>query len=182
MSDLRKAAQAILDRWDLPVWESSGPVQAAELMANLRAALQDEGKPVAWMRKEDDRLAKHAWLYKWTSQDDGPAETAWQKGYEAARGVVKIHFDEPPQQQEPPYWAVFEGGNVHDFFTTREMAEEMAYYKGEHATVGPLYTAPPQRPLLTEEEICAAANSVRWSNQYHIDFGRAIERKVRGEE
>ena len=44
------------------------------------------------------------------------------------------------------------------------------------------YTAPPHRPLLTDEEICAAANSVRWSTQYHIDFGRTIERKVRGEE
>jgi hypothetical protein len=119
-----------------------------------------------------------AWLYKWASQDDGPAKTAWQKGYEAARGVVKIHFDEPPQQQEPPYWAVFEGGNVHDFFTTREMAEEMAYYKGEHATVGPLYTAPPQRPLLTDEEIWDLFNDT----SSYVSFARAIERKVRGEE
>jgi hypothetical protein len=138
-----------------------------------------------------------AWLYKWASQDDGPAKTAWQKGYEAARGVVKIHFDEPPQQQEPPYWAVFEGGNVHDFFTTREMAEEMAYYKGEHATVGPLYTAPPQRPLLTEEELDQTTAQARDDLLDHIyEYGtnaegvlervrklcRAIERKVRGEE
>ena len=33
-----------------------------------------------------------------------------------------------------------------------------------------------QRKPLTDDEIANAANSVRWSDQYHIDFARAIER------
>ena len=42
--------------------------------------------------------------------------------------------------------------------------------------VYPLYTAPPQRKPLTEDEIADAANSCRWSETYHITFARAIER------
>jgi hypothetical protein len=40
----------------------------------------------------------------------------------------------------------------------------------------PLYThAQPQRQPLTDEQIATIANLVRWSQQYHIDFARAIE-------
>lgn len=48
MSDLRTAAQAVLDRWDSPRWEwHQGPT--ADLMADLRAALAEPvQKPVAW--------------------------------------------------------------------------------------------------------------------------------------
>lgn len=62
-------------------------------------------------------------------------------------------------------------------------ASDMEYWDTLHDRLyAALTAAPPQRPLLTDDEICAAANSVRWSNQYHIDFGRAIERKVKGVE
>lgn len=49
----------------------------------------------------------------------------------------------------------------------------------------PLYTAPPQRPLLTEEEMCSIAErygcrSADWID-FARDFARAIERAVRGE-
>lgn len=60
------------------------------------------------------------------------------------------------EQVQPAYWGVFEGGNLHDFFTVREMAEEMAYYKGGHAVVGPIYTTPPAPQPLTDEEILLA--------------------------
>lgn len=39
MSDLRKAAEAVLDRWDSPAWEWTKQGPTAELMATLRAAL-----------------------------------------------------------------------------------------------------------------------------------------------
>ena len=57
------------------------------------------------------------------------------------------------EQPQPPYWGVFEGGNLHDFFTVRETAEEMAYYKGSHAVVGPIYTTPPAPQPLTIERL-----------------------------
>ena len=39
MSDLRKAAEAVLERWDSPAWEWMKQGPTAELMATLRAAL-----------------------------------------------------------------------------------------------------------------------------------------------
>ena len=39
MSDLRKAAEAVLERWDSPAWEWIKRGPTAELMAALRAAL-----------------------------------------------------------------------------------------------------------------------------------------------
>ena len=50
MSDLRKAAEAVLERWDSPAWEWMKQGPTAELMATLRAALAaPEPEPVAWM-------------------------------------------------------------------------------------------------------------------------------------
>jgi len=39
VSDLRKAAEAVLERWDSPAWEWMKQGPTAELMATLRAAL-----------------------------------------------------------------------------------------------------------------------------------------------
>jgi hypothetical protein len=41
MTDLRKAAQAVLDRWDSPQWEWLEKGPTAVLMANLRKALAE---------------------------------------------------------------------------------------------------------------------------------------------
>lgn len=32
------------------------------------------------------------------------------------------------------------------------------------------------RMTMTLEEVAAAANSVKWSQQYHVDYARAVER------
>ena len=53
MSDLRKAAEAVLERWDSPAWEWMKQGPTAELMAALRAALaaprpEPESKTPAW--------------------------------------------------------------------------------------------------------------------------------------
>ena len=50
MSDLRKAAEAVLERWDSPAWEWIKQGPTAELMATLRTALAaPRPEPVAWM-------------------------------------------------------------------------------------------------------------------------------------
>jgi hypothetical protein len=44
--------------------------------------------------------------------------------------------------QEPVAWGVFEGGNLHDMFFTKEEADNMAHLKGLHAEIRPLTTPP----------------------------------------
>ena len=39
---------------------------------------------------------------------------------------------------EPVAWGVFEGGNLHDMFFSKEEADHMAQLKGVHAEVRPL--------------------------------------------
>ena len=60
-----------------------------------------------------------------------------------------------PPEQEPVAWGVFEG-NLHDMFFSPSEAQEMADLKGTHAEARPLYTTPPQRKPLTDEQILAA--------------------------
>jgi hypothetical protein len=50
MSDLVRAAQAVLDRWDSPKWEWSKQGPTAALMADLRAALAQQAEPVACVK------------------------------------------------------------------------------------------------------------------------------------
>ena len=46
----------------------------------------------------------------------------------------------------------------------------------------PLYTAPPQRPPLTDEEIAeATAGVLGLPHEIKVELARAVERKVRGE-
>ena len=83
--------------------------------------------------------------------------------------------------QEPVAWGVFEGENLHDFFTLREDAAQMAGYKGSHAVVAPLYAAPPQRKPLTDEEIDRITDAQWASNNHkpiyaaHRAYARAVE-------
>ena len=39
MTELRQAAQAVVERWDTPAWEWRAPGPTADLMADLRKAL-----------------------------------------------------------------------------------------------------------------------------------------------
>ena len=60
MTDLRKAAEAVLERWDSPAWEWKKQGPTADLMANLRTALaaeQPKPEPVAWLSRDEARLA-----------------------------------------------------------------------------------------------------------------------------
>ena len=71
--------------------------------------------------------------------------------------------------QEPVAWMVYtpDGKSVC-------VTDNPADFTETHRAL-PFYTTPPQRKPLTEEEIGNAANSVKWSQQYHVDFARAIE-------
>ena len=45
MTDLRQAAQAVIDRWDSPLWKNGS---TADAIADLRTALKQQAEPVAW--------------------------------------------------------------------------------------------------------------------------------------
>ena len=64
--DLRKAAQAVLDRWDSPKWEwiSHGPT--ADLMTALRAALAAAQPPAAMPVPAD--VLRDAGRYRWLEE------------------------------------------------------------------------------------------------------------------
>ena len=81
-------------------------------------------------------------------------------------------------EQEPVAWGVFEG-NLHDMFFSPSEAQEMADLKGTHAEVRPLYTAPPQRQPLTDEEVIKLkmeGRDLEFVNMTALHrFARAIE-------
>ena len=94
--------------------------------------------------------------------------------YDKAITALKKVLAQP--EQEPVAWGVFEG-NLHDMFFSPSEAQEMADLKGTHAEVRPLYTTPPQRKPLTDEEMkkiwYAMQNSMGWYSFQEI--ARAIE-------
>ena len=64
---LRKAAQAVLDRWDSPQWEWSTQGPTADLMQALRAALAQpaaSGEPVAWQERQEMRPGEFGEWYE----------------------------------------------------------------------------------------------------------------------
>ena len=92
--------------------------------------------------------------------------------------------------QEPVAWMVYTEGGTSAYVTDNPNDLVGAY------RALALYTSPPQRPRLTDEEIDAAAKSVpaavyelMYGNEITVEkfraalaeFARAIERKVRGE-
>ena len=79
--------------------------------------------------------------------DDGSGNMVFRK--EQAIAAIKKAL---AQEQEPVAWGVFDD-NLHDMFFAKEEAQEMVRLKGDGSTVKPLYTTPPQRKPLTDEEI-----------------------------
>ena len=89
---------------------------------------------------------------------------------------------QPAPVQEPVAWGVFEG-NLHDMFFSRTEADYMAYLKGAHAEVRPLYTTPPaaQRQWvgLTDEEIEKACVPLGAAMLSFTEVARVIEAKLK---
>ena len=52
MTDLRQAAQAVVDRWDTLSWSWSEKTPTAILMAALRTALEQPEQDSHWLTKE----------------------------------------------------------------------------------------------------------------------------------
>ena len=90
MSDLRKAAEAVLERWDNLAWEWKKQGPTADLMADLRTALaaEQEKKTPAW------------WM-------DGLATTLMREGVNKhrAREIAAAYWDAycqiPGNEEEP---------------------------------------------------------------------------------
>jgi hypothetical protein len=88
MTDLKQAAQAVVDRWDSPAWEWSQQGPTADLMADLRTALaQPEQEPVALE-------AVYETIIQW---DEGGGKRSRR---ELARRIVDI-YTAPPAAQRP---------------------------------------------------------------------------------
>ena len=106
------------------------------------------------MTKEALRLALEA-LSDLSAWNDGEVGGHMDEPYSAEvarRTITAIKKVLAQPEQEPVAWGVFEG-NLHDMFFSPSEAQEMADLKGTHAEVRPLYTTPPQRKPLTDEEI-----------------------------
>ena len=67
MSDLRKAAEAVLERWDSPAWEWIKRGPTAELMAALRAALDAPSEDIEALRRDAE-------LGRWIREETPPIE------------------------------------------------------------------------------------------------------------
>jgi hypothetical protein len=84
-----------------------------------------------------------AWQ-RWT-----PSGMVCKNGHGGASGINQRLYTTPPAQPapvQPVAWGVFEGGNLHDMFFTKEEADNMAHLKGLHAEIRPL-TTPPAAPV-----------------------------------
>ena len=78
-------------------------------------------------------------------------------------------------EQEPVAWGVFEG-NLHDMFFSPSEAQEMADLKGTHAEVRPLYTTPPQRKPMMDEDVERIVREARVGERgIGYTIARAIE-------
>jgi endonuclease I len=98
MTDLKQAAQAVVDRWDTPAWEWSEKGPTADLIAVLRKALamhqvsefaqaQEHAEPVAWeLRKgKTDRV-----LFEITNNPNRARD--WESSLEE---VVPLYTKQP---------------------------------------------------------------------------------------
>lgn len=127
MTDLRQAAQALLNRWDSPLWKNGS---TADAIADLRTALEQKAEPVAAESITDammnlvDRLGS-----EWKQVD----LRAWQH----------LLVYAPQQQAEP----------VASIYVSLDGAREFDDWKHE-LPVGRnfLYTAALQRKPLTKEQ------------------------------
>jgi len=132
MTDLRQAAQAVLERWDSPLWQS-GTTAAA--IADLRTALeQSKQEPSQWRDMVVVNLVREG-INKHRARD------------------LADHFVTPPPaaqpEQEPVAWICYGAPGKRDIDFEESDINELPI--GTH-----LYTTPPaaQRPWvgLTEGE------------------------------
>ena len=85
------------------------------------------------------------------------------------------------RQVEPVGYGVFEDGNLHDSFRLEHEAKLFAAFKGDHAEVLPLYTAPPKHKPLTDHQYEALVGDLsEWSRYVEVDTAhQTLARHIR---
>jgi hypothetical protein len=199
MSDLHKAAQALVDRWDTPLWKDAP--HTGQYIDALRAALaqpEQEPYPLPDSLYPDSK--------DWVASDyAGRAEWLHFMYESKKREVEQLETAQP--EQEPVAWirqrdntlAVNDGGLFGSDWTPLYYAalaqpeqEPVAYRFQSPATeawllgleppvgsrweIEPLYAAPPQRQPLTDDQLMSVLpGAVRLPPGWR-DFARAIEK------
>ena len=113
----------------------------------------------------------------------------WVEECNAAVMALDAALKAQPEPAQEPYCHAYEYDSV--FGLHREFYPRVYSGRNPDRAV-PLYTAPPQRPLLTDEEITDAVREadLDWQAGWTLDehepnrfttLARAVERKVRGE-
>ena len=175
MTDLRQAAQAVIDRWDAPSSEVWKHGHVADLMAALRRALKQQAEPVAhsviagalfdfmgWLTTRKERLVL-------SSTDNASPAADAIKDFAEMRGLslddARVQdwqaYTAPPQQQAEP-------------------VQEPCKWATERCGI-PVYLAPPQRKPLTDEQIMKMYGLVfvsdvdGYSIHGRLRFARAVE-------
>jgi hypothetical protein len=105
MTDLRQAAQAVLDAWDSPLWKTG---TTAAKIADLRAALEQQAEPVAVYQWRKQGCADWYDGHPDYSDCGGPYETRTLRI--AAMQVHPLEFCQMVEGKEtvtgiPMYWA-----------------------------------------------------------------------------
>jgi hypothetical protein len=130
--------------------EREAAMRKEAVAATVSAPVQE---PVAWIDAE-----------KRTFEWNGPV--LWNTPTVAVLDKIPLYTTPPAAPvQEPVAWGVFEGGNLHDMFFTKEEADNMAYLKGSHAEVKPLTTPPAAQR--TERNFCERCGK-RLLKGFHI--------------
>ena len=98
----------------------------------------------------------------------------------AENGIKAIDEALAQPEQEPVAW-IYKGGKSFDgnkYSDEYELtaSKQVALWKDKNAK--PLYTTPPQRKPLTDEEINKLVDDEDWYNDPH-EFSRIVEAKVR---
>ena len=156
-----KMALEALEDLGMKHYESTGEVLYKETFTAIKEALaQPEQEPVAWK-------------YDVTYNQDGTVSVALPDGDE-----LRIVL---PNQQEPYCWTWdvwVSGGKWRAEYGWEKPTEKVV-------NLQPLYTTPPQRKPLTDEEIYKASTEAKMQEHYmgfhsgFIRFARAIEAKLR---
>jgi len=117
MTDLRQAAQAVVDRWDSLSWSWSEKTPTADLIAALRIALeQPEQEPVAWQYKTVEAGV-------FVSDQHPPDVEVWND-IEWSKPL----YTTPPTAQRP--WVgltddeidiIYQGAGKHDLLNARDI-------------------------------------------------------------
>ena len=174
MTDLRKAAQQVLKTWDTDDWFDSDTLRAAlaqpeqdlQLVANF---LKEYGLEV---------------LEVIAALKTQPEQTAMEPD------IAKVLFDnveslyiedaQPEPEQEPVAWGCFRNGILLDDLVSDEASVDYWCESDEpemqKLVKRALYTHPPQRKPLTDEEIVKIRMDCWRVTPLDIYFARAIEK------